>query len=258
MDVTLTNDSSKTVYVFAGSAPLTVFDVPRPQALKGTAADELNNAYTLNSIQGFTQMRDFYFDGVNQFLELQPTEASSATFIFKISSLDWNNSRPPTRVNLNVELALVANPAVKGSHRTKSLSLNRYDLDSNLSPSGSRPSRSNIYSSDLSRSVASPTQAQGFYHVRIRNVTMSTVSYLVDRGHGWERNSLEPGFVRVHWWTSPRLAVIRPDTSQGVDKSEWILKPMFFDHVIESNDRQSNEIPFYDFQYNANRQLTLR
>ena len=104
---------------------------------------------------------------------------------------------------------------------------------------------------------ASPNQSQGFYHVRIRNVTMSTISYLVDRGHGWERNSLEPGFVRVHWWTSPRLAVIHPDTSQGVDRSEWILKPMFFDHVIESNDRQSNEIPLYEFQYNTNRQLTL-
>jgi hypothetical protein len=129
LDLTLTNVISKTLYVFAGSAPLTVFDVPRAQALTGTASDELNNAYALDSIQGFTTERDFYFGGVNFFLELPPSESSSVTFIFKVTSLYWDNSRPPRRVSLNVELAVVGDPSIKGSHRTRSLSLTRQPVE---------------------------------------------------------------------------------------------------------------------------------
>ena len=129
--VTITNQSDRVVYVFAGS--------PDPigaswrqiangvQALTGRGSDDKDSTFWLKSVDGFTRVRDKYFRGENIYIELAPQESANASFLL---ANHWLTGPALGKmVNISIEFAIATDLRAKGSHQTKALSLTNWPLD---------------------------------------------------------------------------------------------------------------------------------
>jgi TolB-like protein len=129
--VAITNNSSKIVYVFAGS--------PDPigaswrqiggelQGLTGKGSDNKNSTFWLQSVEGFTRSKDKYFRGDNLYIALAPKESSKATFLLTNNWL--TGPELGDAVSLSIEFALVTDLNARGSHQTKALTLTDWQLN---------------------------------------------------------------------------------------------------------------------------------
>lgn len=128
---TITNQSGRVVYVFAGS--------PDPigaswrqlagefQALTGRGSDDKNSTFWLESVEGFTRVRDKYFRGENIYIELAPQESASASFLLANNWL--TGPELGKMVNISIEFAIMTDLRAKGSHQTKALTLTNWPLE---------------------------------------------------------------------------------------------------------------------------------
>jgi hypothetical protein len=130
LSVNLKNVTSGTINIFAGPAHYDTFyqNFPNSQLLRAGASDERGQQYFLESMQGFARAKDAYFSGNNFFMQLDPGESSSATFVFEFSNM-YSGSEPANFINVNVELAIVASSQSRGNHRVRSLVLTRQRLE---------------------------------------------------------------------------------------------------------------------------------
>lgn len=129
--VTITNQSDRVVYVFAGS--------PNPigaswrqmangaQALTGRGSDNQTSTFWLKSVDGFTRTPEKYFRGENIYTELAPAESTSASFLLANNWL--TGPQLGNTVNVSIEFAIVTDLRAKGTHQTKALTLTNWPLD---------------------------------------------------------------------------------------------------------------------------------